>query len=47
MAVDSSHLYWANWDAGAIDRANLDGSGVNASFITGADHPFGVAVDAG
>lgn len=41
----SSHLYWTN--AGAIGRANLDGTGANQSFITGASQPVGVAVDAG
>ena len=30
-----------------IGRANLDGSGVNQNFITGANDPFGVAVDGG
>ena len=30
-----------------IDRANVNGTGANQSFITGASQPFGVAVDAG
>ena len=30
-----------------IGRANLDGTGVNQSFITGVSSPTGVAVDAG
>lgn len=36
------------WTEGAIDRtgrANLDGSGVNLSFITGLDKPQGMAID--
>ena len=47
MAVDSSHLYWADLGFGTIGRANLDGTGANQSFITGASAPEGVAVDAG
>ncbi|MBI3660071.1 hypothetical protein HY230_06330 [Candidatus Acetothermia bacterium] len=38
------HIYWANRNTGTIGRANLDGTGVNQSFITGASIPFGVAV---
>jgi Low-density lipoprotein receptor repeat class B len=39
-------VYWANGFTGTIRRANLDGSGVDQSFITGASDPAGVAVDA-
>jgi virginiamycin B lyase len=35
----------ANPQPGTIGRANLDGSGVNPSFITGANSPLGVEVD--
>ena len=45
MAVDAAHVYWANSGTGAIGRANLDGTGANQSFITGASSPIGVAVD--
>src|SRR5439155_20942438 len=45
VAVDGSHIYWANHCAGAIGRADLDGQNVNESFITGASSPYGVAVD--
>ena len=48
--VDSTYVYWSNFGFatnGAIGRANLDGSGVNNSFITGANYPSGVAVDSG
>ena len=45
MAVDAAHVYWANLVDGTIGRANLDGTGVNQSFITGAIVPCGVAVD--
>jgi hypothetical protein len=37
---------WTNFDTNTIGRADLDGSNVNQSFITGASQPFGVAVDA-
>jgi hypothetical protein len=47
LAVDSSHIYWANVFDGTIGRANLDGTGVDQSFITGAIAPQTVAVDAG
>ena len=47
MAVDAAHVYWANSrSTGTIGRANLDGTGVDQSFITGVDLPGGVAVDA-
>jgi virginiamycin B lyase len=45
VAVNGSHIYWANRTTGTIGRANLDGTGVNEFFITGADRPDGVAVD--
>ena len=39
-------VYWTNSDPGTIGRANLDGTGVNQSFITGAGaSAAGVAVD--
>lgn len=49
LAVDSSHLYWANslFNGGTIGRANLDGQNANNSFITGASGPVGIAVDPG
>lgn len=43
VAVDDSHLYWAS-TAGAIGRANLDGTAVDRSFIDGLDSPCGIAV---
>ncbi len=47
VAVDGSHLYWANRDAGTIGRANLDGNlaSVDQSFIAGGTDICGVAVD--
>jgi hypothetical protein len=45
LAVDGTHIYWANYYAGTIGRAAIDGTGVNQAFITGASYPFGVAID--
>lgn len=36
IAVSNRHLYWANLNGNTIGRANVDGTGVNQSFITGA-----------
>ena len=48
IAVDASHVYWSDFNAGTIGRANLDGTGVDQSFIPGAGHyPNLVAVDDG
>ena len=44
MAVDSSHLYWANAGDGTIHRANLDGGNPQV-IVGGQNHPFGVAVN--
>ena len=46
MAVDAAYVYWGG--GGAIGRANLDGTGVDQAFITGASAGggAGVAVDA-
>ena len=52
VAVDDGHIYWGNFARfdpqftidSSIGRANLDGSGANQSFITGAHGPCGVAV---
>jgi len=40
-----AYVYWTN-NNGTIGRANTDGTDVNQAFITGANEPFGVAVDA-
>lgn len=42
----SADVYWSNGDQ-TIGRASLDGTGVNQSFITTANEPSLVAVDAG
>jgi hypothetical protein len=44
VAVDGQHIYWANSSANTIGEANVDGTGVNQNFITGATTPVGVAV---
>ena len=41
------HLLGQHAAPNTIGRANLDGTGVNQSFITGASSPHGVAVDGG
>jgi virginiamycin B lyase len=57
VAVDGSHVYWRSRfsdtpltpgtaGTGAMGRANLDGTGVDESFITGLDFPGDLAVDA-
>jgi virginiamycin B lyase len=45
VAVDPSHVYWANSVNNSIGRADLDGAGIEEEFIPNA-HPAGVAVDA-
>jgi hypothetical protein len=45
VAVDPAHLYWANSLTDTIGRANLDGTGVNQSFVRGAGLSCGLAVD--
>jgi hypothetical protein len=45
VAVDGQHIYWTNPDGQTIGRANLNGTGVNPSFITGAGDAYGVAVN--
>jgi virginiamycin B lyase len=47
VAVDGSHLYWANPSRGSIGRANLDGTGVEEDFVDGLVQPRWVAVDGG
>src|SRR5437762_13960166 len=38
-------VYWTETAIGTTGRANLDGSGVNLTFITGLDRPQGMAID--
>jgi hypothetical protein len=56
VAVDGAHIYWAGGGGLApvvqpplplstIGRANLDGTGVESSFILGVDKSCGIAVD--
>ena len=49
VAVDDARVYWADTFNGRIGRANLDGTDVDPSFITGIDpggsEPLWVAVD--
>jgi hypothetical protein len=44
VAIAGGHIYWTNPDDGTIGRANVDGTGANQSFISGASQPAGIAV---
>jgi virginiamycin B lyase len=45
VAVNDTHIFWANLGTGTIGRANLDGSNVDQSFISGASSPCMPAMD--
>jgi hypothetical protein len=45
-SAEPTGLYWTSDGSNTIGSANLDGTGVNQSLISGADGPEGVAVDA-
>jgi streptogramin lyase len=45
IAVNSTHIYWANFNTSSIGRADRDGQNVNQSFITGGANSSGVAID--
>ncbi len=40
-------MYWVDWDTAKIQRANLDGSGVEDLVTSGLREPFGLALDLG
>ncbi|MDX6638300.1 MAG: hypothetical protein QOJ01_1811, partial [Solirubrobacterales bacterium] len=44
IAVLGQSLYWSRPGKGAIGRAQVDGTHVDQSFISGIRAPFGVAV---
>jgi virginiamycin B lyase len=44
VAVDGQHIYWSDALLRSIGVANLDGTGVNRTFIPAAGSPQGVAV---
>src|SRR5436309_1962025 len=45
-SLASAFVYWENGGKSSIERANLDGSGVNHGLITGINTAGGLAVDA-
>jgi virginiamycin B lyase len=45
VAVNATHLYWADRAGNAIGRANRDGTDVDRSLIGGLQAPCGIAVD--
>jgi hypothetical protein len=47
LAVDGQHIYWSNFLTGSIEEANLDGTHVNPTLITGLGNVHGLAVDGG
>ena len=44
-ARGASKMYWADTNAGKIQRSNLDGSGVEDLVTTGLEAPIGIALD--
>src|SRR5262249_10748452 len=46
VAVNASTIFFNNYSIGAIARANLDGSGIQQTFITGGSNPQQPAVGA-
>lgn len=46
VAVNATHVYWADASRNVIGRANLDGTVPEYGFATGANEPCGVAVNA-
>ncbi len=44
LTVDAGHIYWSG---SSIGRANIDGSSVDPTFITGVAGAYGLALDAG
>ena len=45
LAVDASHVYWTNFSADTIGRANLDCSGADPTYIAGVTDSNGLAID--
>jgi hypothetical protein len=44
IALDSTHIYWIDGPTNGIGRANLDGSGAKAYFISTPTYLFGLAI---
>jgi hypothetical protein len=47
FTTDSQYIYWGSRDVNAIDRANLAGTGINATWVATTGGTGGVALDAG
>lgn len=45
IAINATHVYWAEPNAGAVGRASLDGSAPNTALLTGLDRPCGLTVN--
>jgi hypothetical protein len=45
IAVDASHIYWADANRDALGRSDLDGTDAELAFIPTGDEPCGVAID--
>ena len=44
-SAQATGIYWTNQLTSTIGRANLDGTGVNGSFVASPTMPTGIAVD--
>ena len=46
IVLDVAHrkMYWTDWGTDKIQRANLDGSGVEDVVTTGLEDPWGIAL---
>src|SRR5215211_2454716 len=45
VSTAHAYVYWANGGSDSIGRANLDGTGVDQTFLPTDDAPIGIAVN--